>query len=221
MRETGETTPSTDTLKQLSKVFDVSINTLLGEPQQLICQCCGMPLNDASVSREEDGERNEAYCKWCYADGRFAYENMEELIAYCEKHPAAEASSVAQVRGYMKNLLSQLDYWKRYATLGGEEKFNEFKQKMIGEINSLRIDGMPKVENLSVLSGKALNFEYELPNGQKVRFLDERAVYLGARLECIFDESQCFGIVAAMDFLLVCTYGKGGAEPELRMYQKR
>lgn len=41
--ETGETQPNTDTLKLLSRVFDVSINTLLGSPRQLVCQCCGMP----------------------------------------------------------------------------------------------------------------------------------------------------------------------------------
>ena len=44
--ETGETQPNTDTLKLLSRVFDVSINTLLGSPRQLVCQCCGMPLNE-------------------------------------------------------------------------------------------------------------------------------------------------------------------------------
>ena len=36
--ETGETQPNTDTLKLLSRVFDVSINTLLGSPRQLVCQ---------------------------------------------------------------------------------------------------------------------------------------------------------------------------------------
>ena len=39
--EQGETVPNTETLKLLSKLFDVSINTLLGSPRQLICQCCG------------------------------------------------------------------------------------------------------------------------------------------------------------------------------------
>ena len=34
--ETGETQPNTDTLKLLSRVFDVSINTLLGSPRQLV-----------------------------------------------------------------------------------------------------------------------------------------------------------------------------------------
>jgi transcriptional regulator with XRE-family HTH domain len=59
--ENGETIPSTDTLKLLSKIFDVSINTLLGSPQQLKCQCCGMPLEDAILSHEPDGTINEEY----------------------------------------------------------------------------------------------------------------------------------------------------------------
>ena len=41
--ENWETQPNTETLKLLSKEFNVSINTLLGSPRQLICQCCGMP----------------------------------------------------------------------------------------------------------------------------------------------------------------------------------
>ena len=69
--ETGETVPNTETLQLLSSLFDVSINTLLGSPRQLICQCCGMPLEDDNISREPDGTFNEEYCKWCYADGKF------------------------------------------------------------------------------------------------------------------------------------------------------
>ena len=38
--ENGETTPGVETLKMLSKLFNVSINTLLGSPRQLVCQCC-------------------------------------------------------------------------------------------------------------------------------------------------------------------------------------
>ena len=36
--ENGETVPNTETLKLLSEVFDVSINTLLDSPRKLICQ---------------------------------------------------------------------------------------------------------------------------------------------------------------------------------------
>ena len=36
--ENGETIPATETLKLLSKLFNVSINTLLGSPHPLYCQ---------------------------------------------------------------------------------------------------------------------------------------------------------------------------------------
>ena len=43
--ENGETTPNTETLKLLSRLFDVSINTLLGSPRELVCKCCGILYN--------------------------------------------------------------------------------------------------------------------------------------------------------------------------------
>ncbi len=110
--ETGETVPSTETLKQLSRLFDVSINTLLGAPRTLICQCCGMPLEDSTLSREPEGEFNEDYCKWCYADGKFTYSDMASLIDFCASHMANESFSSEQVRAYMTDLLPKLDHWK-------------------------------------------------------------------------------------------------------------
>ncbi len=71
--ENGETRPGVETLKLLSNFFNISINTLLGSPRQLVCQCCGMPLEDDTTSKEPDGAFNEEYCKWCYADGEFRY----------------------------------------------------------------------------------------------------------------------------------------------------
>lgn len=50
--ENGDTVPNTETLKLLSELFDVSINTLLGTPRQLVCQCCGMPLEDNIISEK-------------------------------------------------------------------------------------------------------------------------------------------------------------------------
>ena len=110
--ETGETTPGTETLKLLSKEFDVSINTLLGAPRQLICQCCGMPLEEASLSREPDGAINEDYCKWCYANGKFAYTNMDKLIDFCAEHMASEQWPAGQVRAYLARLLPTLKHWQ-------------------------------------------------------------------------------------------------------------
>ncbi len=112
--ETGETQPSTDTLKILSQEFDVSINTLLGSPRRLICQCCGMPLSeDEIISRESDGSFNEEYCKWCYTDGTYTYDNMDELIDVCVGHMINETFTEEQARTYMKQLLPTLDYWKK------------------------------------------------------------------------------------------------------------
>ncbi len=219
--ENGETTPNTETLKLLSKLFDVSINTLLGSPRQLICQCCGMPLEDGSISKEKDGIFNEEYCKWCCADGEYMYHDMDDLIDVCVGHMANEQFTPEQVRAYMKDMLPKLDYWKKYKNLGGAEKFEEFKQQLISEFNDLHIDGMPKVEKLNALVGGYINMEYRLPNGQTVKFLDDNATYLGNQLECEFGGDRCFGIAANMDFLLVCTYEENGENPELVIYKKR
>ncbi len=116
--ENGETTPNIETLKLLSKLFNVSINTLLGTPQQLICQCCGMPLEDFNISKEIDGFFNEKYCKWCYVEGEYTYKNMNDLIEFCAEHMANENFSSDQVRAYMKEMLPKLDYWKQHVELG-------------------------------------------------------------------------------------------------------
>ena len=111
--ETGETTPNTETLKRLSDLFDVSINTLLGSPRQLICQCCGMPLEDATISREPDGSFNEEYCKWCYTDGAFRYTSKEQLIEFCVEHMASDAWPKEQVRAHMEAVVPELKHWKK------------------------------------------------------------------------------------------------------------
>ncbi len=219
--ENGETTPNTETLKLLSKLFDVSINTLLGSPRQLKCQCCGIPLEDSNISKEKDGIFNEEYCKWCYADGEYMYHNMDELIEVCVEHMKSDELSSEQVRAHMKDVLPKLNYWKKYKNLGGEKKFNEFKAQLIKEFNDLHIEGMPRVERLNALVGGYINLEYRLPNGKTVKFLDDNATYLGTQLECEFGGDRCFGLAANMDFLLVCTYEEKGENPELVVYKKR
>ena len=155
--ENGETTPNTETLKLLSKLFDVSINTLLGSPRQLICQCCGMPLEDSNISKETDGFFNEEYCKWCYADGEYMYHDMDDLIEVCVKNMSNEHFTPEQARSYMEEILPKLNYWKRYASIGGEAELDKFKSKLIDEINALDIDGMPELKTLNALSGNFVN----------------------------------------------------------------
>ncbi|MBR6313148.1 MAG: helix-turn-helix domain-containing protein [Clostridia bacterium] len=219
--ETGETVPNTETLKLLSKLFGVSINTLLGEPRKLICQCCGMPLEDAILSHNEDGSLNEDYCQWCYADGTYTYSDMDTLIDVCVPHMAAQGFTEEQARAYMKEMLPNLDYWKRYEELSDGGQFEQFKQQLIEEINALGIEGMPKVEKLNALVGSYVNLPYRLPSGAEVKFLNDGTTYLGNQLEPAFGGDRCFGVLANMDFILVCTYGKDGADPELVLYKKR
>ena len=219
--ETGETVPNTETLKILSSLFDVSINTLLGSPRRLVCQCCGMPLEDTLLGRNKDGSLNEDYCKWCYADGTYTYSSMDELIEVCVPNMVSDQFSEEQVRAYLKQLLPTLDYWKRYEELGDDGEFEVFKKQLIEEINALQIEGMPRVEKLNALVGQYVNLAYRLPNGAQVKFLDDGTTYLGNQLEPEFGGDRCFGVLANMDFILVCTYGEDGADPELVLYKKR
>lgn len=112
--ENGETQPNTDTLRILSREFDVSINTLLGTPRVLYCQCCGMPLSeDTMISRETDGSFNEDYCKWCYSEGKFAYPSKASLIDFLITHiPNPDSAPEDVLRDRYDHMLSQLKHWK-------------------------------------------------------------------------------------------------------------
>lgn len=98
--EKGETTPNTETLKLLSKLFDVSINTLLGTPREMICHCCGMSLDDTTTSKEIDGIFNEEYCKWCYNEGEFT-------LDFWKKY--SEVGGEAEFEDFKKELINEFN----------------------------------------------------------------------------------------------------------------
>ena len=102
-----------------------------------------------------------------------------------------------------------------------EKEFEEFKAKLIDEINALQIEGMPKVEKLNALVGQYVNLPYRLPSGMEVKFLNDKTTYLGNQLESEFGGDGCFGVLASMDFIMVATYEKDGTNPELVLYKKR
>lgn len=219
--ENGETVPNTETLKLLSREFNVTINTLLGAPRHLVCQCCGMPMEDEVVGRDKDGALNEDYCKWCYADGTYTYSDMDDLIDVCVKHLVTEGFSEEQARAHMKAMLPTLDYWKNHEELRDDGEFERFKEQLIREINALHIEGMPKLEKLNALVGAYVNLAYPLPSGESVRFLNDQTTYLGNQLESGSDDGRCFGVLANSEFIMVCSYAAEGADPELILYKKR
>lgn len=107
-----------------------------------------------------------------------------------------------------------------YIKVGGKSAFEEFKNQIISEFNALNVEGMPKITELYCLCGSFVNLEYPLPSGGAVKFLDDKNIYLGTQVDCEFVD-RCFGLVAGMDFLLVCEYGENGTNPEIVVYKRR
>lgn len=112
--ENGETEPNTESLKLISRLFNVSINTLLGAPRQLICQCCGMPLHeDEFISREPDGSLREDYCRWCYMDGGFVYQDLDSVIHACVPNMVKQYDMSEQAaRRMLLDTLPGLAHWR-------------------------------------------------------------------------------------------------------------
>ncbi|MBQ6890938.1 MAG: hypothetical protein IJN53_07995 [Oscillospiraceae bacterium] len=92
---------------------------------------------------------------------------------------------------------------------------------MICEFNALGIPGLSKITELYALVGNFVNLEYPLPSGQTVKFLDNNSMYLGSQVECELRKGRCYGLLACVDFLLVCEYGENGADPEIVVYKRR
>ena len=112
----------------------------------------------------------------------------------------------------------------KYIEIGEKDSFEELKKQIMEEFNSLKIDGMPKIKELYPLQGDFVNLEYPLPNNNKTKFLQDNEIYLGNQLECEFNDGKfkrCFGLIANMNFLLVCEYGEDGSNPEIILYKKR
>ena len=109
----------------------------------------------------------------------------------------------------------------KYIKKDGKEAYERFKQTMIDELNCLGIPGMPKINELYALVGNFVNLEYPLPSGGTVKFLDDNSMYLGNQVECQDKEGRCYGMIACVDFLLVCEYGENGADPEIIVYKRR
>ena len=108
-----------------------------------------------------------------------------------------------------------------YIKANGVNAYNQFKQKLLGEINTLLTkQGMPKARRLYELAGKFINLEYTLPDGKKVKFLDDKNIYLGTQIT-LHKSDICYGAVADDSFILLCTYGANGSNPKLILHKKR
>ena len=112
----------------------------------------------------------------------------------------------------------------KYILTGGKENYEKFKKQLIDEINELEVAGLPKISELNPLNGSFVNLSYPLPNGSYAKLLDDNEIYLGTQVESEFNDGElirCFGVLANMNFILICEYGPNGTNPELIIYKKR
>ena len=121
--ETGETVPSTDTLKEIARIFQVPVDRLLGWPAGF-CQSCGMTLTrDEERGTEADGSRSAAYCTYCYQQGQFLQNVTMEEMAEHNLQFLAEwnrqnglALDEAEARAGLLAFLPTLKRWQRAET---------------------------------------------------------------------------------------------------------
>lgn len=101
----------------------------------------------------------------------------------------------------------------------GHETFLALKKALMEEINALGIPDL-HVDDLNLLPGHYVNLEYPLPNGQKIKLLSDGSIYLGNQIERPSSD-RCYGVVADTEYILVCEYACGGADPVIILYKKR
>ena len=82
---------------------------------QKFCQSCGMPLTDEVLGTNADGSKNEDYCIYCYADGKFLQDcTMDEMIEHCAQfvdevnknlpQPITREQYIEQMKQYFPHL---------------------------------------------------------------------------------------------------------------------
>jgi hypothetical protein len=82
------------------------------------CQSCGMPMGttDELFGTNQDGTRNEDYCKYCYMDGEFTSDiSMEEMIEMCVPHMVSgnPGMSEDEARNMMRQFFPELKRWRK------------------------------------------------------------------------------------------------------------
>ena len=105
--ETGETTPTIDTLKTMVDLFRVDICSLLGT----VCQSCTMKIVAIDdLGTNSDNSINADYCKDCFAAGNLLPVTFDEMINGYEEYfdnPTPEGKEK------FKQQLATLKRWRK------------------------------------------------------------------------------------------------------------
>ncbi len=111
-----------------------------------------------------------------------------------------------------------------YIKYGSKESYQLFADKLLKEINSLKIPGMPKIYTLSPVNGIYVNLAYTFPNGSTFKILDDNEIYLSCLSECEFNDGDIirnYRIVANESFILVSEFCANAFNPEIVVYKRR
>ena len=85
------------------------------EKEMKFCHSCGMPLTEEVLGTNADGSKNEEFCKYCFAEGKFLQEcTMEEMIEHCAQFMEG---SKEEAIGRMKTFFPQLKRWRQSITI--------------------------------------------------------------------------------------------------------
>ncbi len=80
------------------------------------CQSCGMPMaaDGEMYGSNEDGSKNEDYCKYCFENGSFSSEStMEEMIESCIPFTVEGGEMTEEeARKMMQEFFPTLKRWK-------------------------------------------------------------------------------------------------------------
>lgn len=92
------------------------------------------------------------------------------------------------------------------------------KTQLITAFRSQGIEALSGLNELFALRGAFVNLEYTLANGSKVQLLEDNKIYLGNQLDG--ENGRCYGLAADEEYLLICSYGENGVNPEIEVYRK-
>lgn len=92
-------------------------------------------------------------------------------------------------------------------------------EKLLNQIKNLGIKEFEDLKSLNMLDGSYLNLEVELPNGQKIKLLDDNKKYY-ANQKDIENSDKCYGVAADENFIIVYKYGSNGENAELVLLKK-
>lgn len=95
----------------------------------------------------------------------------------------------------------------------------QLKENLMAAFNTLQIPDMPQVTELYALRGAFINMPFTLPGGEQVKFWNDNKIYLGSQL-LKENSDRCYGIAADETYLMVCEYGKNGADAELILFKR-